>query len=277
MNNQGVNTSAWQQGQQQNPAGNTGQALNPGTTDGAPTKPTHEFRVSTACESVPSGPDEGTGYGDGNCDFAQRGCSYENPPSDRYMQRYWSRPIGSTGPWTLVGNNCNPSQAPAGAPAPPPVPTVGQINAAFAALPFAKPTVAIQPVGNVTLVNLPTYYEATWPGSGLKPGDISNKVQLLSWSIEFRIDPATYRYDFGDGEFSKVTKDLGGPYPDGKIRHTYTKAAANVPVKVDAAMTGAFRVNGGPWQDLDTVAELENEPVTTLQVRTAKARLYNNG
>ena len=88
-------------------------------------------------------------------------------------------------------------------------------------LPFAKPTVNIQPEGDVTLVNLPTYFEAQWPAGKLGPGDISKPVQLLSWSIEFRIDPAAYNYDFGDGSFSGPTADLGGPYPEGKIRHTY--------------------------------------------------------
>ena len=56
---------------------------------------------------------------------------------------------------------------------PPPVPTIGQIREAFMALPFAKPEVSMQPVGNKTLVNLPTYYQAAWPeGAGLKPGDL---------------------------------------------------------------------------------------------------------
>ena len=47
-------------------------------------------------------------------------------------------------------------------------------------------------------------------------------------------------------------------------------------VSVDSQLTGQFRVNGGEWMDIDTVADLQNEPVTTLEVREAKARLYSN-
>jgi hypothetical protein len=35
-------------------------------------------------------------------------------------------------------------------------------------------------------------------------------------------------------------------------------------------------VNGGDWIDVDTIADLQNEPVTTLVVAEAKARLYTN-
>jgi len=44
-------------------------------------------------------------------------------------------------------------------------------------------------------------------------------------------------------------------------------------VKVDATLTGSYRVNGGAWIDLGGVADLQDEPVTTLQVREAKSRL----
>lgn len=188
------------------------------------------------------------------------------------MYYFYRRPI-SGGPWELLGNNCNPAQIPAGAPAPPPTPTLGQIRQAFMALPFAKPTVNIQPEGDVTLVNLPTYFEAQWPEGKLGPGDVSKKVQLLSWSIEFQIDPASYNYSFGDGTESDWTDDQGGPYPEGLIRHTYEQPNPAAAVKVDATLTGSYRVNGGSWVDLDGVADLQDEPVTTLQVREAKSRL----
>ncbi|MEO7268437.1 MAG: hypothetical protein ABIW49_04435 [Knoellia sp.] len=124
---------------------------------------------------------------------------------------------------------------------------------------------------------MPTYFEAQWPAGNLGPGDISKPVQLLSWSIEFRIDPAAYNYDFGDGSRSGPTGDVGGPYPEGKIRHTYKQPNPAASVKVDAELTGSYRVNGGAnWIPLNGIADLQNEPVATLQVREAKARLYNN-
>ncbi|PRY50794.1 hypothetical protein BCF74_13816 [Knoellia remsis] len=199
-------------------------------------------------------------------------CQYRQPPSDEILYYVWRRPKDLSAGWTFAGQSCGGLDTPA--PAPPPVPTAGQILTAFKALPFAKPTVNIQPEGDVTLVNLPTYYEAQWPATGLKPGDISKPLQLLSWSIEFRIDPAAYNYSFGDGTESGWTEDQGGPYPEGTVRHTY-KDTGEGPVKVDAQLTGSYRVNGGAnWIPLDGFADLQDEPVTTITVREAKARLY---
>lgn len=155
----------------------------------------------------------------------------------------------------------------------PTAPTRAQIEQAFVELPFAKPTVTIQPRGNVTLVNLPTYYQVHWPEPGLSPGDISKPVQLLSWNIEFRVKIDSYTYRFGDGTTSTPTTDPGGPYPDGGVRHTYLKKQKAAHIKVDAQLTGDYRVNGGPWQPLTGVADLQDEPVTTIQIKQARVRL----
>lgn len=151
--------------------------------------------------------------------------------------------------------------------------TLGQVQTAFLELPFARPRVAVQPVGNVTLVNLPTYYQVQWSEAGLAPGDVSGPVRILSWTVEFRIAIDSYTYRFGDGNSSKPTTDPGGSYPNGKVRHTYLKTQKRAPVKVDAELVGQYRVDGGPWQPLPGVADLQNEPVTTLQVKQARARL----
>lgn len=179
----------------------------------------------------------------------------------------YARLRGTRNPFQYYGVACGSSAAPA-------IPTWGQIQSAFRELPFAKPSVSIQPVGNVTLVNLPTYYHATWPSAGLSPGEISQPVQLLSWSVEFKIAPATYDYSFGDGTRSGPTTDPGGTYPNGGITHTYLRTTLAAAVKVDARLTGWYRVNGGQWQDVDGAADLQNEPVTTLAVKQAVSRLY---
>ena len=176
-----------------------------------------------------------------------------------------------------MGDTCGTQSAPAAAPPPPPVPTLAQIQQAFKRLPFSKPTVRIEPRGNVTLVNLPTYYEATWPDdTGLQPGEISQPVQLLSWSVEFKISSRSYTFRYGDGTSSGKVEDAGGGYPDGAIKHTYGKPIEAAKVTVDSQLTGQFRVNGGTWIDIDTIADLQDEPVTTLAVKESKARLYSN-
>lgn len=160
-------------------------------------------------------------------------------------------------------------------PPPPPVPTIAQIRSAFLELPFAKPSVSMQPVGNKTLVGLPTYYQADWPDTDdLQPGDVSTPEKLLSWTIQFKITAKDYRYTYGDGSTSGWTSDTGGVYPDGGIRHTYTTTGTRS-VKVDARLVGQYRVNGGAWQDLGATADLQDEPVTQLQVAGTRTRLVN--
>lgn len=157
----------------------------------------------------------------------------------------------------------------------PPVPTLGQIQRAFRSLPFGKPGVKIQPKGQRTAKNLETFYAADWPeDDGLGPGDISKPIKLLSWTIEFKVAAQDYKYNFGDGKTSGWTASTGGTYPDGDITHTYSETG-DVDVKVDARLTGQYRVNGGEWQDIDTVADLEDEPSFTLQVRGTKTGLVH--
>lgn len=232
-----------------------------------------KYRLTLACGSKRvSDPDESD---QSDCRFALTACQFRQPPSDEVLYYVWRQNTPGE-PWVVVGDSCGTRQAPAGAATPPPVPTLGQIQSAFAALPFGRPRVNIQPEGDVTLVNLPTYYEAQWPEAGLAPGEVSQRVQLLSWSVEFKIAPGTYNFDFGDGTRSGPTKDVGGPYPNGHIRHTYKEATAGANVKVDAQLTGWYRVNGGAWEDIETTADLQDEPVVNLEVREARARLYNN-
>ncbi|KRE39294.1 hypothetical protein ASG73_02885 [Janibacter sp. Soil728] len=156
------------------------------------------------------------------------------------------------------------------------MPTIAQIRSAFLELPFAKASVSMEPHGNKTLVGLPTYYEAAWPHrAGLEPGDVSDAQQLLSWTIQFKIIAKDYRYTYGDGTRSEWTTSRGGVYPDGDITHTYETTGTRS-VKVDARLVGQYRVNGGAWQDLGAVADLQDEPVTRLGVVGTRTRLVTN-
>jgi hypothetical protein len=188
----------------------------------------------------------------------------------------WARASGGLSAWRFQGQRCSDQALPPGIPRLA-VPTLDQIQTAFRRLPFARPSVSVQPAGNVTLVNLPTFYQAVWPsGAALKPGDISHPVQLLSWSLEFAISAVSYDFHFGDGTSSGAVTDPGGGYPDGSVRHSYGQPAPGVAVGVDARLTARYRVNGGAWTELDAVADLTDAPVTTLQVREATARLVAN-
>ncbi|WP_338751809.1 hypothetical protein [Janibacter alittae] len=188
----------------------------------------------------------------------------------------WFGPIQTCLPGYPAPPDVNDPTIPRTSAPPPPVPTIAQIREAFLELPFAKPQVSMQPVGNRTLINLPTFYEASWPNdAGLTPGDVSTPVKLLSWTIQFKIAAKDYRYTFGEDSTSEWTASAGGVYPDGDITHTYETTGTRS-VKVDARLVGQFRVNGGAWQDLGAVADLQDEPVAQLEVVGTKTRLVDN-
>lgn len=226
-----------------------------------------------------------TDMGVPQCAAAQTGCMTDAGGRDAYRPPTitWVRVDGGT--WQYAGLSCGPptSVEVPGASGPvdveieaPPVPTLGQIQRAFRSLPFSKPSVTIQPKGQRTAKNLKTFYAAQWPDDDdLQPGEISKPVKLLSWNVEFKVAAKDYRYDYGDGSKSGWTTSTGGTYPDGDITHTYSETG-DVEVKVDARLTGQYRVNGGEWQDIATVADLQDEPSFTLEVRGTKTTLVDN-
>lgn len=133
----------------------------------------------------------------------------------------------------------------------------------------------MEPPGQKTLVHLPTYYAVRWSDSGLGPGEVSAPVTLLGWKVEFQIADPEYNVRFGDGNASGWTSSRGGRYPDGDIVHAYTDTGV-MPVKADARLRGKFRIDGGPWRDIEGVADLDNEPVSNLRVVEAKPRLVDD-
>ncbi len=211
------------------------------------------------------------------CANARAGCitaagnpNYFQPPTITWVRV-------NDGPWQYSGLHCG---TPTSVTVPasggqaaatvrveaPPVPTFAQIQQAYRELPFSKPSASIQPVGLKTLVGLPTYFAAEWPDdSNLQPDEVSEPVTLLSWTVEFKVAAQDYRYNYGDGQNSGWTSSTGGSHPDGDITHTY-KETGDVDVSVDARLTGEYRVNGGSWQDIATTADLQDEPIETLQV-----------
>ncbi len=190
------------------------------------------------------------------------------------MTWIWSRPIdpagGATGPWVRTGLACNVPAAVVAAANPRPVLTLQAIRQAFREVRFAKPVVRIQPEGNVTLVNLPTYYRVQWPAEGVEPAEVAT-VQLLGRSVRIRPLGRSFVYDFGDGAHAGPTEDAGGVYPDGGVRHTYDKPGA-AGVSVAATYGGEFSVDGGPWQQVGDTVQIAG-PATGLRVREGRARL----
>lgn len=141
---------------------------------------------------------------------------------------------------------------------------------AWTTQPFAAAHVSMQPVGNETLTGLPTYFQATFPGTGLAPGE-QVSATVLGQRVTIRPASAQYTYDFGDGTSQGPTPDAGGPYPNGHITHTYEKSAT-VTVRIDVTLTGEFQVAGGAWEPIPGSTTVRGVP-QQLQVEIMQSRL----
>lgn len=209
------------------------------------------------------------------CGEAARACAGNAPeqglgPSVRLFRRSISAAGAPTGPWVQYGVTCFPEDAPG--PARPTL-TMAMVLAAFHDTAFAKAELEVQPRGNVTLVRLPTYFQARWPKAGYAPGEVDrvDPARMAGFAVEIRPVAQRITYVYGDGSTSGPTTSLGGPYPQGDITKTYSRAGTFV-VHADVVYGGQFRVNRGQWVDIPATVTIRGAS-QTLQVRTAKARL----
>jgi hypothetical protein len=178
---------------------------------------------------------------------------------------------GPAGIWSPRGITCFPELVPgAGRPL-----TMAMIRDAFHDTDFAVPTVNIQPEGDVTLVNLPTFFEVKFPAAGYGPNEVDtpDPARLLGYHIEVRPRLKSITYHLGATTIGPTTS-LGGPHPSGDIRATYTRPGSHQ-VRADIVYTGQFRVGGSQWFDIPGDVDLQGTPVT-LTVREATSRLYTH-
>jgi hypothetical protein len=122
-----------------------------------------------------------------------------------------------------------------------------------------KSELVVQPPGGATLVNFATNFYT-------EQGEFTRTVRLLGQRVELRIWPSQFGWRFGDGR-SLASASAGAPYPDLQITHEY---ATKGPVRpsVDTTYAAQFRVNGGPWRDVNGTVTIPGSPVR-LRVRTA--------
>ncbi|KGN30504.1 hypothetical protein N802_06725 [Knoellia sinensis KCTC 19936] len=248
-------------------AANTHNAVN-----AAPKPPWYKYGSSSYCTEAPPG----GGGADPSCTREFSVCSPTGRPGvapSGPAVRVWRMEVGRTGEpvpnaaWENIGWTCLSALVPGANN----VLTMQMIINEFHETVFAKPTASIQPVGLKTLVNLPTYYQLTWPTQGFEPGE-ADTTTLVGRQVEIEPVFKSATYIYGDGEASGPVETFGGPYPTGDVIHTYrTKMVA--PVQINATYGGRFRVDGGAWIDIPDTVTIEGTPVN-LTVAEAKARLY---
>jgi hypothetical protein len=234
---------------------------------GEPDKHVWEYTSATACQLSTPG-----GFGaDAPCASAVQACAGNKPSQGLGPQvRLFRRELGPNGlplpaGWQLLGTTCSPESVPGK-----PVLGMGLILAAFHNTAWAKPSVHIQPEGNVTLVTLPTFFEVKWPAAGFQPGEIDT-VTLMGKQVRIRPTSEGYTYVFGDGASSGPTFSTGGVYPNGDITHTYPKAGV-YNAQIDITYGGEFSVGGGEWIQIPDTVPVTGLP-QPLTVKTAHARL----
>ncbi len=243
------------------------------TLDGAPDPIKYEYISAIGCPGVtPDSPNR-----DVYCAIAFLACAGNTPEEGQgplvtlYRRQVDPVPVPSPAPWDKVGTTCFPELVPGKA-------TLGmaQILAAFHDTKFALPELVIQPKGNVTLVNLETFYQLSWPQTGYQPGEVDavDPARMLGFRVDIRPSLKAVTYHFGDGTTLGPTTSTGGPYPTGDVVKTY-RQAGTFDVYAQAAYTGQFRVGGGPWLDIPGNVTITGAPIP-LQVKTATARLYGN-
>ncbi|CAN2192211.1 PKD domain containing protein [Candidatus Nanopelagicaceae bacterium] len=113
------------------------------------------------------------------------------------------------------------------------------------------------------LINVPVYF---WNDM---PAIFHSKVDLIGEVIDVTMRPS-FTWAFGDGGFTSTT-DPGGPYPNGKVTHTYSRPGV-YPVVLITTWGGTFSHNG---VERAITGEIKKTSVLTITVVAAPTRFTN--
>ena len=230
----------------------------------------YEYRVIIACEgNYPDDPSEAA------CAAALAACTTLDPEAPGPHHWIFRRVVaadGTTSAWSRYGHTCFPAAIPTRSGEEPGL-TEAMIVEQFHRTEFAQPQVALQPVDNKALVNLPVYFELAWPEAGYSPDEVDT-TSLVGREVRIRPTLQDVTYVFGDGEAHGPTTSLGGPYPDGDITHTYL-AAEVVNPSISVTYGGEVSVDGAAWTTIPASVTIDG-PATPVEVLTSRNRLYSD-
>lgn len=85
------------------------------------------------------------------------------------------------------------------------------------------------------LVQTPVYFWSDLPTV------VTKRIKIVGEMVDVRLRP-TYLWHYGDGVIYPTNK-VGGPYPDGEIRHTYSKPGRYL-IELITRWDGEFTVDG---------------------------------
>ncbi len=130
--------------------------------------------------------------------------------------------------------------------------TLADIRRAFGELPLPAADLNIQPPDGVTLINFDTNFFTT------HTEPITHTVTLLDQQVTLEATPATYTWDFGDGETTRTHKP-GAPYPRLVTTHDYARKG-DYAVALATTYTGRYRIAGGAWQTIPDTVTIDSTP-----------------
>lgn len=157
--------------------------------------------------------------------------------------------------WAYLGQTCSSVQQSGG---------FGVTVTDFQRLTLPSDRFVVEPPGGDVLVAMPTNIYA-----------LSDPVQLSASSLGEDVDvaatPESWTFDFGDGLVIGPTVDPGGAYPVLTNSHAYHNAGT-FQVRVTTTYSGRYRVQDGPWSDIDGTATVTSAPVI-VTAHTATTQL----
>lgn len=137
--------------------------------------------------------------------------------------------------------------------------TVGDLRRAVREVPMPKASLSAEPPGG-TLIGVPAIFHTT-------TGTFRTSVTLLGHQVDLHAEPSRYTWHHGDGT-SQTSSGPGRPYPAKDVTHEYRRVADDLAASVDVTYSVRYRVDGGPWLDLDAPLTATG-PVTRLDVDEA--------
>lgn len=209
------------------------------------------------------------------CGHAVLFCEMYVPDSYGPRSIIYRRAVDDSGPledWSRVSPTCWTDSVPARSGEPAEELTEAMIIAQFHRTDFALPQAVIQPPDGTTLVNLPVYFELSWPDEGFEPSEIDTTT-LAGHEVRIRPTLVGATYVTGDGTSIGPTTSLGGGYPDGDVTHTYGSVATVSPY-ISVEYGGEVSVDGGDWRPIPSSATVDG-PAVPLQVLQSRNLLYD--
>jgi hypothetical protein len=144
--------------------------------------------------------------------------------------------------------------------------TAPQVLQAFRRIPLPESRLVVQPPGGRTLVNFDTLFHT-------EAEPFMRTVRLLGQRVQLEITPSAFTWHHGDGT-SQTTHEPGLAYERGRpmsdyVSHQYVDAHVTVRPSVDTVWSARFRVNGGPWRDVEGTVTMRGAPAS---LRVVEAR-----